>query len=126
MPTRSPPNYSSIDIETALERIRQLEESAGLGFAVHPRYGLTKTEEMLLGLIVACPAVLTKDHAYTVLYGMHENPPLEKILDVYISKLRKKLRALNIQIETAWGRGWYIEPAERAKALALRVEEVAA
>jgi two-component system cell cycle response regulator CtrA len=122
MPTLERPNYSSIGRETAIERIIQLEESYGARFETHPRYGLTQAEQMLLGLVAYSTGICTKEHAYTVMYGMHDDPPLQKILDVYISKIRRKLNPLDIHIETAWGRGWYMEADQREKALALAMQ----
>lgn len=114
------PNYSSADRETLIERITQLENEAGMGFSTHPRYNLTGYENAILGVLLnAKAAVITKEYVFDALYGMDDDMPGQKILDVWICKLRKKLAPYDIAIQTAWGRGWYIEPEDRAKILAL-------
>lgn len=62
------------------------------------------------------------------MYGMHDDPPVPKILDVWLCRLRRKLRAHDIEIQTIWGRGWYMEPEDRAKVELLRFKpaEIAA
>jgi hypothetical protein len=119
------PNYSSIDLPTAIERIIQLEDLLGLGFEFHPRYNLTTSEAALLGAIAAGRPICTREHAYTLIYGMHDDPPDSKILDVFLSKLRKKLESHDITISTMWGRGWYMEDADRAKVDAMRFRPAA-
>lgn len=103
------------DLDTALERIRQLEEALGVGFCLNPRFGLTQQEETMLGLLYRRNTVVTRQQAYDVLFGMHTDPPFHKILDVLMSHIRRKLRPLDVRFTTVWGRGWYLEPAERAK-----------
>jgi DNA-binding response OmpR family regulator len=126
MPTMQRPNYSSIDREILIERIRQLEDEAGLNLEFHPRYNFTETETAMLGLIASHEGVITKDRAYAFLYGMHADPPHEKILDVYICRLRSKLGAEGIHIGTSWGRGWYLDDEDRAKVNAMRLQPAAA
>lgn len=40
-----------------------------------------------------------------------------KMVDVLICNLRKKLRVFGIEIETLWGRGYYLEPHMRQRVL---------
>lgn len=42
-----------------------------------------------------------------------------KMVDVVICVLRKKLKALGVTIKTAWGSGYYMDAADRKKALGL-------
>jgi two-component system cell cycle response regulator CtrA len=113
---RRPKNHLVIqDLDTALERIRQLEELMGVGFMVHPSLGLTRLEEAMLGAIYAANHTVTRDRVFDLLFGLHDDPPEPKIMDVAMSHLRRKLRPLGVHITTVWGRGWYLAPAERAK-----------
>lgn len=107
--------YEIRDLDTALERIRQLEDALGLTFSISPEFGLTRTEEMLLGMLYSRSYTVTRLAMFDVVYGMHDNPPEQKILDVLMSHLRKKLAPIGLTITTVWGRGWYLEPAERNK-----------
>jgi two-component system, cell cycle response regulator CtrA len=57
---------------------------------------------------------LTKDAFLTHLYGGMDEPEA-KIVDVFICKLRKKLKAVNSHpIETIWGRGYVLRDAAKA------------
>ncbi len=122
MPNLERPNYSSIDLETAVERIRQLEDDAGLNFEVHPHYKLTKTEEALLGMFANSTGVLTKERVLTAIWGMSEDPPNPKIVDVLICKIRKKLKPFGVEIDTYWARGWHMTPENREKVKTMRLE----
>lgn len=103
------------DLDTALERIRQLEELLGCDFSVDPSYGLSRSEEQLLGMLYSRSHTVTKGQAYDLLFGMHRNPPEMKILDVFMCKIRKKLEPIGLHVTTVWGRGWYLDPGERNK-----------
>ncbi|MEO1708113.1 MAG: winged helix-turn-helix domain-containing protein, partial [Pseudomonadota bacterium] len=62
---------------------------------------------------------LTKEMFLNHLYGGMDEPEL-KIIDVFICKLRKKLKAASGEdyIETVWGRGYVLrDPAEEPAAL---------
>ena len=59
-------------------------------------------------------AVQTKEAFLGYLYGGMDEP-LVKIIDVFICKLRKKLKAAGAhQIETVWGRGYVLRDAPKA------------
>lgn len=95
--------------DTLLEQVRQLEEALA-PTAILPRaWRLTATEERLLRALRAVgPNVLHHERAMLTLYGMFEDAPQQKILDVLICKIRRKLMEAQaqIRIETVWGRGW--------------------
>lgn len=95
--------------DTLLEQVRQLEEALA-PTAVLPRaWRLTATEERLLRALRAVgPNVLHHERAMLTLYGMFEDAPQQKILDVLVCKIRRKLieAQAQIRIETIWGRGW--------------------
>lgn len=120
------------DLETALERIEQLEADAGLHFQTHPSFGFTTAEEVILGLLCAAHQTLTRERIFNVMYGMHDNPPEPKIIDVQMSHIRSKLRAHDFDpklIRTVWGRGYFIEPEDRRRLeamIVLRAETEAA
>lgn len=114
------PNYSEMDRDVLIERILQLEEQGGVRFETHPRYGLTQYEQAMLGILVSRKEVVSKDQVYTLLYGMHDDPPEQKILDVWVCRLRQKLKPYDITIHTVWGRGWFIDPEDKQKVNAMR------
>jgi two-component system cell cycle response regulator CtrA len=61
--------------------------------------------------------VITKESIYEAVYGMLDNQPYDKVIDVYICKLRKKIeQATGKQyIETVYGRGYKLSDPETIK-----------
>lgn len=95
--------------DTLREHIRQLEEALAPTSILPRAWRLTATEERLLRALRAVgPNVLHHERAMLTLYGMLEDAPQQKILDVMICKIRRKLMEgqAQIRIETIWGRGW--------------------
>ncbi|WP_395175793.1 winged helix-turn-helix domain-containing protein [Roseibium alexandrii] len=61
--------------------------------------------------------VLTKEALMDQLYDLFaegEEPHI-KIIDVYVCKLRKKVKNLPVSVETVWGRGYRILPQQEVK-----------
>lgn len=58
-----------------------------------------------------------REAIFAALYGhRHEDEqPNIKILDIYKCAAHKVLKAHGVEIETIWGRGWRIDPANKAK-----------
>jgi DNA-binding response OmpR family regulator len=54
------------------------------------------------------------DHLYD-LFAEGEEPHI-KIIDVFVCKLRKRVKDLPINVETVWGRGYRILPHQEVKA----------
>jgi two-component system cell cycle response regulator CtrA len=75
-----------------------------------------KEYQMLEFLSLRKPTSVSKEMFLNHLYGGMDEPDM-KIIDVFISKLRKKLaRASNGKdyIETVWGQGYHLRaPVER-------------
>lgn len=115
--------------DTLLEQVRQLEEALA-PTAVLPRaWRLTATEERLLRALRAVgPNVLHHERAMLTLYGMFEDAPQQKILDVLVCKIRRKLMEAQaqIRIETIWGRGWRLSAESCARFDALVAADRAA
>jgi two-component system, cell cycle response regulator CtrA len=55
-----------------------------------------------------------------------DEAPDEKVLDVWICKMRKKLKPFGIEIKTHWGECWEIPEASKAIARGLMEEPIAA
>lgn len=106
------------EVEYLKERIVQLTECLKgpdeLLIELRQRFHFTYSEAGILALLLTRPMV-TKDMAYTVLYGEMHDAPEPKILDVFICKMRPKLRRLGIDIETIWGRGWLLQESQKEK-----------
>ncbi len=79
-------------------------------------WGLTLKEDQIFRTILSATGVATRDRILTALYfDRGDAEPNQKILDVFICKLRKKLEPFQIKIRTVWGRGWEIDAEVKAQ-----------
>ncbi len=108
-------DYSKCSREELIERILNLESVLGLDFTTHPSYNLTNLEDKILGQLIL-HTVATRRMFYEAIYGMDSDPPYEKIVDVFVCKLRKKLKPHGVEIKTMWGQGYFLEPDMRERA----------
>lgn len=77
-------------------------------------WALSYMEERVCGILLSRPLV-TKDMLMHALYrGVGAVEAGEKITDVYICKVRRKLKPFGIQIVTRLGRGWLIDELLRS------------
>jgi two-component system cell cycle response regulator CtrA len=55
--------------------------------------------------------VVTKEKIFNAVYGLKDDAPFDKVIDVFICKIRKKLSGLTTHsyIETIWGRGYKLD-----------------
>ncbi|MEZ2410518.1 helix-turn-helix domain-containing protein [Bosea sp. RCC_152_1] len=101
------------------DRCEFLEEAMGLTVDAPVFLGLTKHEARLFGALLKRP-MLTKTGVMATLYSERpDEEPEMKIVDVYVCKIRKKLKPYGLEIETIWGQGYRMTEAMRAKAAAL-------
>jgi DNA-binding response OmpR family regulator len=103
------------------DRVAQLEEALGMAFDSPAFMGLSGNEAKLFGLLMSREAV-TKSGAMDVLYGLSASDgdiAEEKIVDVFLCKLRKKLDVFEIPIETNWGQGYFMTEHAKQKARTL-------
>lgn len=97
------------------ERVTELETILGINFEAPPMFSLTGSEAKLFGFLIARD-LLTKEAAMSLLYGLRPDGEGEiKIIDVFVCKMRKKLEPWDIKIETSWGKGYFIDPAEKKR-----------
>lgn len=101
-------------------RVAELEEQLGVTFDAPPFLGLTGQEAKLFGVFLAREAV-TKRLAMDVLYGNKPDGDAaeDKIIDVFVCKLRAKLKPFGLEIGTNWGQGYFMDAANKAKVRAL-------
>lgn len=106
--------------EALRDRVFQLEELLGLAFEAPSWLGLTGQEASLFGLLLAREH-MTKSAAMDCLYGLAAEGEIaeEKIIDVFVHKIRRKLEPHEIKIETKWGQGYFMTPDMKTKARAL-------
>jgi hypothetical protein len=97
-----------------VRNIKGTDEDLGLGLS--RLFRLTRVETAYMLLMLRKNEV-TREMLHNAGEECRGNPPDPteiKIVDVFICKLRKKLRPLNIEITTIWGKGYYM-PANHRK-----------
>lgn len=94
--------------ETLREQVRQLKRQLVEGGKNAPlSWGLTDHERRLYAHMTSRELV-TRESCMAVLYGHLLASPDEKIVDVWLCKLRRKLAPHGLRIVTHWGVGWSI------------------
>lgn len=97
--------------QTQLKRDVLREKLQGILGEYFDRFS-RREQQFLQILLKKSPNIATHEEIMTYVYsGQIDGPPADKIKDVYICKLRRKLRKFNIQaaIITVWGAGWKLE-----------------
>ena len=96
-------------IEELEERNRQLEELLRGDEDIPAAWGLTRMEEQFYRLLDS-RGTASHDSIMTHLYGADPNGGAEqKVLHVWVCKVRKKLKPFGIEIETIWGHGYRLK-----------------
>lgn len=94
------------------ETIRQLKEDAnGRGKIPEGLPYLTRQEEAVLSALLAKRGVVSRGVLFDQMHHRDSEASNDKIVDVIICKLRRKLVGSPVKICNLWGRGWYIERA---------------
>lgn len=113
--------------ERLLEEIVRLQEAFGITDELAPiALRLTGKECALLGILMKRDTC-TKQQIMSGLYaiGPDEEPEV-KIVDVFVCKMRKKLKPFGIEVDTVWGQGYRLTPAAKAIVSNLYAQERAA
>lgn len=96
------------------ETVYRLREALTETRMLPREWRLTPSEQNIIGVMVN-REVGTYEAFLTALYLAKGRPEAsQKILQVFICRLRKKLEPFGIEIHTIWGRGWALSPAARA------------
>lgn len=98
---------------TLREQVRQLEELLRPTIILPPAWRLTRREAGFLNALrAAAPGMVHPDRMMIALYGLNDEAPEPKTLDVYLCKVRRRLMEAQtrIQVETIYGRGWRLRP----------------
>lgn len=105
-------------------RIRFLEKELGKRCEMPFAFGLTPREGQVLAILYKND-VANKSRVMMLLYD--EKFVIDKILDVYIWRLRQKLKPFGIEIRTRYRFGYYIPPEGKGQIAAmLKAEELIA
>lgn len=106
----------AIEAENAMlrEQIAHLEGLLGHHWMAPVEWRLTTSETRVFGTLMARD-LATKDAIMAALYRNAAKDEAEiKIVDVFICKMRRKLKPFGIGIETRWGEGYYLTAATKA------------
>ena len=106
-------------LEAENERLRDelehLKESLGMHFVAPIEWGLTSSETKIFGRLLK-PGVATKAAMMATLYRDVGCDEAEiKIVDVFVCRLRKKLKPWGLTILTVWGLGYEMPEESRAR-----------
>lgn len=94
-------------------RIEILEQSFGMDFLPPIEWGLTAHESKVLGVLMKREAV-TKEGIMAALYDGRDDPEI-KIVDVFVCKLRRKLKPFGVEVATLWGRGYQMSAENKRR-----------
>lgn len=97
-------------------RIAELEEELGLAAQPPPIFDLTTQEAVMFGVLLKTANPRRSTFMAALYSGDADDPPDEKIIDVMICKLRKKLVPFGIMIETNWGEGFSMPEQSKVRA----------
>lgn len=101
------------EIETLRERVRQLEEALMPPTLLPVEWRLTGSEARVFSCL-AGRDMATKQVVMLALYSDRIDDDVEpKIVDVFICKMRKKLKPFGVEILTVWGTGYALKDRER-------------
>ena len=115
-----------VENEMLREQIAKLELLLGMQAAAPIEFRLTGKEEGVFGVLMA-REIATKEMVMFALYsslGKDEAEP--KIVDVFICKIRRKLKPFGIDIKTVWGKGYYLTPEAKRSVKELTTARLAA
>lgn len=107
------------EIALLRERLALMNEALSGRCMYLPGVRLSPTERTILNLLAIRP-IVGRGQAIDVIYGCRAEPAGEKIMDVFIHRMRKKLKPYGIEIETVWGHGYRLPPESKAALQKLR------
>jgi two-component system cell cycle response regulator CtrA len=96
------------------ERVRQLEDALSPSAVLIPiEWRLTTSEARMFAHLTTKPQC-SKDSLMAALYGLKpdDDEPEVKIVDVFVCKMRRKLKPFGVEIVTIWGQGYGLKDRE--------------
>ncbi|MBS7703276.1 winged helix-turn-helix domain-containing protein [Chelatococcus asaccharovorans] len=105
-------------------RIAELEDALFSADAVPACLGLTRSESNMMRMLMARPMVTRR----VLLGGLYSHLPKDErpnpqVFDVFVMRIRRKLRRFRIPIQTVRAKGWSLPPKSRARLRALAEKE---
>jgi DNA-binding response OmpR family regulator len=94
------------EVEFYREENRQLRAMlTARDFHMPSAWGLTRAEEKLLGSLYSAPNYMRRHEALRMASCIDPHAD-QKVVEVRVCKMRKKLRPHGIEIRTVWGEGY--------------------
>lgn len=91
------------------ERMRILTSLSEYDASLQVVFGLTGKENLIVSLLMKRDNC-TREALMQIMYAHNPESGVEvKIIDVFVCKIRKKLKKYRIQITTVWGKGYLID-----------------
>jgi len=88
------------------DQIEALSDAMGANLVLPLEWRLTPKETGIFGFLMT-RELATKQAIMSALYGLGaDEEPDMKIVDVFVCKLRRKIRPFGLMIETVWGQGY--------------------
>ena len=103
--------------ETLAEQVTQLKRMLGAteSFLFPPSLKLTPSEAKLFGLLMQREVVNRTVAMEAMYFDRPDDIPFDKIITVYICKVRKKLRWVGIELKCKWGEGYYLRQVDKER-----------
>lgn len=102
-------------VEDLEQQVQDLETALTEPLPEFLHIELTKSERVLLGLLASRPLVSKATFMMAHYSTRGDDQPLEKIIDVFVCKLRRKLKQAGLEIETVWGQGYRLPEDSKQK-----------
>lgn len=108
---QSPPLQPS-PVPALLDRIEALEQELGLKTEFPPEFSIPRNMMPLLGILLK-REIISREGALIAIYSGMPNSwgkePDPKIIDVFICKLRTRLKKYGIKVSCKWGLGYFMD-----------------
>lgn len=103
------------EVDRLQGRVDQLEAAMGMTLVAPLEWRLTPAEQRVFGVLMARD-MASKDAIMAGVYRDAGRDEAEiKIVDVFVCKIRAKLKAFQIPIETVWGQGYRLAVETKAR-----------
>lgn len=110
--TPSPSIQPDATPDTLLDRIDALEQELGLKTDFPPEFSIPRNMMPLLGILLK-REIISREGALIAIYSGMPNSwgkePDPKIIDVFICKLRIRLKKYGIKVSCKWGLGYFMD-----------------
>lgn len=97
-------------VEEARETIRNLRDLLMPPLVFPRKWQLTGAESRLLAALYSNPNGLSREVGHAVVDNNPEPLTEQKIVDVFVCKLRKKMKPYGVSFVNQWGRGYAMTP----------------